>query len=269
MGARDVPYADLDDLWRRAEVPVAALERIAEADGFAALGLDRRGALWAIRGLAEVPLPLFAAADAAGEPQPEAIEPAVALAAMPLGREVVEDYASVGLSLRRHPVSFLRHDLAASGMIACDELARMRDGRQVEVAGIVLMRQKPGSAKGVLFMTVEDETGIANLILWPALFAQQRRLVLSAGMVSCRGRVQREGLVLHIIAERLADCSALLRSVGARDADFPLTYGRGDGATYPGSPDARTPPAKHKPRDIFVPDAPNAKSIKVPTRDFR
>ena len=269
LGARDVPYADLDDLWRRAGVPVAALERIAEADGFAALGLDRRAALWAICGRAEVPLPLFAAADATGGPQPEAVEPGVALAAMPLGREVVEDYASVGLSLRRHPVSFLRRDLAASGVIACGELARVRDGGAAEVAGIVLVRQKPGSAKGVLFMTIEDETGIANLILWPALFARQRSLVLAAGMVSCCGRVQREGLVLHVIAERLTDCSGLLRSVGSRDAAFPLIHGRGDEAKHPGSPDARVPKARHRPRDVFVPESSSGGSIKVPTRDFR
>ncbi len=259
---RWVEYADLDDVWRRAGVPVAALERLAEADGFAALGLDRRAALWAIRGLAETPLPLFAAADTAGGPQAEAAEPAVALTPMTQGRQVVEDYASVGLSLRRHPVAFLRADLTASGLIACEALARVRDGRRAEVAGIVLVRQKPGSAKGILFMTIEDETGIANLILWPALFAQQRRLVLSAGMIGCRGRVQREGLILHVIAEQLIDRSALLRSVGERDGEFPIQRGRGDGATHGGSPDARTD-ARHPPRHIFFPN------IKVPTRDFR
>ncbi len=244
LAARDVPYADVDDVWRRAGVPVAALERIAEADGFRALGLDRRAALWAIRGLADTVPPLFAAAGK----RPEAVEPAVTLAAMTLGREVVEDYGSVGLSLRRHPVSFLRRELAASGAIPCAELAQARDGGMVEVAGIVLVRQKPGSAKGVLFITIEDETGIANLILWAAVFARQRRLVLSAGMIGCRGRVRREGLVLHVIAQHLTDRTDLLRSVGARDADFPLTHGRGDGARHPGSRDAR---------------------IKVPTRDFR
>jgi error-prone DNA polymerase len=259
LAARDQPFRGPLDAWRRG-VPVAALERIAEADGFAALGLDRRRALWAIRGLSETRLPLFDGADAP--------EPAVALPAMTAGREVVEDYASVGLSLRRHPVAFLRDDLAARRIVPCAELTRSRDGRALEVAGIVLVRQKPGSARGVLFITLEDETGIANLVVWPSLFERRRRLVLSATMLACRGRLQREGAVIHVVADELIDLSALLRGVGARDTVFPLTRGRGDEATHGGGPDPRER-GQRPARDIFVPDLRAREGIRVPTRDFR
>jgi len=127
------------------------------------------------------------------------------------------------------------------------------------VPGIVLVRQKPGSAKGVMFVTIEDEVGVANLIVWPKLFEAQRRLVLSASMIACHGRVQCEGKVIHIIAERLEDLSDMLRRLGQDNADFPVQYGRGDGVTSPGTPDSRN----IYPRDTQAP------GIKVPTRDFR
>ncbi len=104
----------------------------------------------------------------------------------------------------------------------CADLKSIRDGRRGIVPGIVLVRQKPGSAKGVMFITIEDETGVANLILWKERFEVQRRLVLSAGMIACHGRVQREGEVIHVITERLEDLSDLLRSVGDRDEPFPM-----------------------------------------------
>ena len=202
----EVPYTDMADLHRRSGVPIAALERLAEADAFQSIGLDRRAALWAIRGLSDSPLPLFD--DAASG------EPAVRLPAMALPQEVVEDYRSVGLSLRAHPVSFMRTGLDVQGMIRCGDLRSTRDGRSVTVAGIILIRQRPGSASGVLFITIEDETGIANLIVWPSLFERQRRLILSAGMVACTGKVQREGEVIHVIAEYFADLSPQLRALG-------------------------------------------------------
>jgi error-prone DNA polymerase len=249
------PFATMEELWRRAGVKVAALERLAEADAFGALGLDRRQALWALRGLADTALPLFAAADRARMPRPEIVEPPVCLTPMTEGREVVEDYGSVGLSLRHHPVAFLRAALQARRMIPCAALATTRDGRRVEVAGIVLVRQRPGSAKGVMFITIEDETGIANVIVWPSVFEKQRRLILSAGMISCRGRLQREGEVIHIVTEQLSDLSDLLCSVGRRDAAFPFKTGRGDEAKHGGSPDPR---GLRRARDIMV-----------PIRDFR
>jgi error-prone DNA polymerase len=152
--------------------------------------LSRREALWAIRGLSEAPLPLFAAADQwERRLQAEVVEPQLALEPMSAGREVVEDYRSKGLSLRQHPLAILRADLIQRRMVPCAELRRARDGRRLTVAGLLLVRQKPGSAKGVMFITLEDETEVANLIVWPSLFERQRRVVLSAGLLACRGRV--------------------------------------------------------------------------------
>jgi error-prone DNA polymerase len=212
----DRPYASVEEAWRRAAASPAALERLAEADGFSDLGLDRRAALWAVRGLADDPLPLFAAADAGGLPRPEIVEPPVALAPMSAGRHVVEDYAATGLSLRQHPVAFLRADLRARGIVPCAALLASRDGQRLTVAGLVLVRQRPGTATGVIFITLEDETGIANLVIWSSLFERQRRIVLGAGMMACHGRVQREGDVIHVVAEQLEDLSPLLRTVGDR-----------------------------------------------------
>ena len=259
-GAR--PYASVQDLHRRTGLPVAALERLAEADAFGSLGLARREALWAIRGLSDQALPLFAAVSTDREP-------AVPLPAMPEGRQVVEDYRSTGLSLRRHPVSFLRDELRGQGMIPCADLEHARNGRRVAVAGLVLVRQKPGSAKGVMFITLEDETAIANLVVWPSLFEQQRRLVLSAGMMGCQGRVQSESGVVHLVAERLSDLTPMLRGVAQRDAPFPLRTGRGDEAKHGGSPDQRDGLADRRVRDIYIPDLRLGSGIRVPTRDFR
>ena len=146
------------------------------------------------------------------------------------GREVVEDYRSKGLTLRQHPIFFLREELRRQRIHRCAAIRMMRDGRRLTVAGMVLVRQKPGSAKGVMFMTIEDETDVANLVIWPSLFEKQRRLILSSGMIGCRGRLQKEGGVIHVIAEHIVDLSHLLRSVGDRDQPFQAEHGRGDEA---------------------------------------
>ncbi len=264
------PYASVEELARRSGASVSALERLAEADAFLdGLQLSRRDALWAIKPLRDTALPLFAAADVReGGLQPEMIEPQVSLRPMAEGREVVEDYGHLGLTLRRHPVAFLRAELQGRGVITCAEAGVLRDGRRCIVAGLVLVRQKPGSAKGVMFITIEDETGVANLVIWPQLLERQRRLILSAGMISVEGRVQREGGATHVISHRLHDLSAELRGVGGRSDPMKITRGRGDGATHGGGPDAREPSAP-KVRDIYVPDLHISSGIKVPTRDFR
>jgi error-prone DNA polymerase len=240
----DHPYAGIEQVWRRVGVSPSALERIADADGFLSTGQDRRQALWAIRALAAAPLPLFAAADRGQAPRPEINEPAVALAAMAEGQKVVEDYRHVGLSLHAHPVSFLRGDLARMGITPCGDLANRRDGTRLAVAGLVLVRQRPGSANGVLFLTIEDETGHANLIIWPSLFEAQRRIVMSAGMLACQGRLQKEGMVIHVVADRLTDLSGLLASIGGRDAPAASAEGHNHTSGIGG----------RKIREIYIPD---------------
>jgi DNA polymerase III alpha subunit len=162
----DAAYESVEEVWRRAGVPRAAIKRLAEADAFHCIAEDRRQGLWKVKGLGEAPLPLFAAADAReGGFSPEGLEPRVTLQPLTDGREVVEDYRSLQLSLRAHPLSFLREQLAAEKVVRCGDLASIRDGRHVEVAGVILVRQRPGSARGVLFITIEDKTGVANGIL--------------------------------------------------------------------------------------------------------
>jgi error-prone DNA polymerase len=250
VGARgDVPYDCVEDVWRRAGVPRAAIERIAEADGFACLAEDRRQGLWKVKGLGEAPLPLFAAADAREASfSPEGLEPATVLRPMTEGREVVEDYRTLQLSLRAHPLSFLREELDAMGIVRCAELAHIRDGRNIEVAGVILVRQRPGSAKGVLFVTIEDETGIANGILWPDRFDIYRRQVMSASMIAMRGRLQKEGEVIHIICDRIIDHDAMLRTIA--QSDVSIAPGRGDGARNGGGPDSRDAPLRIRSHDF-------------------
>ncbi|WOJ91847.1 error-prone DNA polymerase (plasmid) [Methylocapsa polymorpha] len=268
IGVRaDRPFASIDDLWRRAGVPAASLVQIAEADAFLpSMKLARREALWAIKALRDEPLPLFAAASAReAETVPEINEPPVALRQMTVGGEVVEDYGHVGLTLRAHPVSFLRGDLSCKGIATCAEAMQARDGRWVRAAGLVLVRQMPGSAKGVMFITIEDETGVANLVIWPKLFEKQRRIILSAGMLAVDGRIQREGDVVHLVARRVADLSRLLASVGDRDLAVPPPDGRGDELHHasPGLDPPSNGPKTHGAPPLRL-DA-----IKVKARDFR
>jgi error-prone DNA polymerase len=233
----DTPFVSLEDVWRRSGVPAAALEKLADADAFASLGLDRRQALWRVRGLGEPPLPLFAAADAAGT------EPEVALAPLTGGREVVEDYRTLQLSLRAHPLAFVRGELERRRILSCAGLARAKDGARVDVAGLVLIRQRPGKGN-VTFITLEDETGIANIILWQRGFEAQRRIVMGAAMIGVKGVLQREGEVVHVVADRLEDLTFLLDSVG--DRQFPHRLAPADGAKG-AAPDPRgrkrAPPA--------------------------
>jgi error-prone DNA polymerase len=266
----DRPFESVDDLWRRADVPVASLVQLAEADAMReSLGLARREALWALKALRDAPLELFAAAaQREARTIEEVRETAVSLRPMTSGGEVVEDYRHVGLTLRRHPASFLRADLAKRRIVTCADAMSARDGKRLATAGLVLVRQKPGSAKGVMFITIEDETGIANLVIWPSLYERQRRIILAAGMFAAQGRVQREGEVVHLVAQHLTDLSADLAGVGERDDGFPLPHGRGD-EFHHGGPgiDQRSLPKGPKPRDIYVPDL-HIDSIKVKGAGF-
>ncbi|MFS8124489.1 error-prone DNA polymerase [Rhizobium sp. BR 250] len=265
---QDRAFASVDDLWRRAGVPAAALVCLAEADAFLpSLSLSRREALWAIKALRDEPLPLFAAAASRENAVVDELqEPSVTLRPMTDGGEVVQDYGHVGLTLREHPMSFLRRDLSQRRIMTCAEAVRARDGAWLETAGLVLVRQRPGSAKGVIFMTLEDETGIANAVLWVKTFEKYRRVVLSAGMVGIYGKIQREGEVVHLVAHRLTDLSEALASVGERNRAFPLPHGRGDEFHHGIPPEdhrnikKRPPPADH--------DDDAVEQIKVISRNF-
>jgi error-prone DNA polymerase len=221
----------------------------------------RRGA---VRGLRDKPLPLFEAADRGMVPLPEVIEPIVALKPLTEAREVVEDYTSMGLSLRRHPFAFLRQDLARRDIATCADVHAARDGTWLTVAGLVLVRQMPASASGVIFATIEDETGHANLIVWPSLFERQRRTVLSASAVACRGKVQREGEVIHVVASNLIDLTDLLRQVGQQDGNFRSASTRAEEARLNGAPDPRIP----RTRDIPESDLPVGEGLNVKSRNF-
>ncbi|MEX1206752.1 MAG: error-prone DNA polymerase [Dongiaceae bacterium] len=212
--ARGNGYADPLALWRKAGLAAGALETLARADAFRSLGLDRREALWAVKGLPPAPLPLFAAM---GEEE-QGREPAVALPPMTLGEQVADDYRSLRLSLKRHPLALLRADLAHDGIVPARDLARLANGRRVRVAGLVLVRQRPGTASGVIFATLEDETGVANIIVWPKVFERYRKVVLGARLLAVHGVLQREGIVVHVVADRLIDLSPALRALGSRAA---------------------------------------------------
>ena len=267
----NLPFTSVDDTWRRAVVPSASLVKIAEADGFQpSLRLARREALWAIKALRDEPLPLFAAASARDQAiVAELDEPKVVLKPMTAGREVVEDYGHIGLTLRDHPLCFLRPDLNKQAYQTCQIAGTARDGKALKTAGLVLIRQRPGSAKGVMFITIEDETGVANLVIWPTLYEKQRRVILTSSMLGVQGRVQREGDVVHLVAHKLFDLSADLARLGEREAPFPLPHGRGDEfARGPSAPDPRDGPARIKTRDIYIPDL-HIDTLKQKSRNFK
>ncbi len=265
-------FESVDDVWRRSDVPTEALVQLAEADAFRpSLNLERRDALWAIKALRDEPLPLFAAAaEREAVVIPEQQEPEVELRQMTEGHNVVEDYGHVGLTLREHPLAFLRRDLQARNIITCAEAMNSCDSRWVYAAGLVLVRQKPGSAKGVMFITIEDETGPANVVVWPSLFEKRRRVVLGASMMAINGRIQREGDVVHLVAQQLFDLSGDLSGLADRDTDFRPPTGRGDEFAHgsPGSPDSRDRPRPvPEARDIFVRDL-HIDTLKVKARNF-
>ncbi|WP_240325621.1 error-prone DNA polymerase [Sphingomonas mesophila] len=239
-----VPYASVEDVRRRAGIGVAAIQRLAEADAFRSMGLDRRQALWDCRALKAAPdLPLFRAADAADEGWEREV---VRLPAMPLSEHVVSDYQTIRLSLKAHPMTFLRDHYARRGFVTAGELRSMRYGRRVSLAGLVLIRQRPGSAKGVCFITLEDETGIANLVIWPDRFASQRGIVMGSRLMVVHGLVQHDEAVVHVVASRLEDDTAMLRQL-SEDA-MPSTLSNGDGGGAQRSV-PRPPPMVH-PRNV-------------------
>jgi len=212
------------------------IERLAAADAFRSLGLDRRDALWAVRALQRAgdkdDLPLFARVAM------PTLEPDSALPPMLLGEHVVEDYRRLHLSLKAHPVAFLRAELARRGILRHAELPDIASGRRVSVGGLVLVRQRPGTAAGVIFMTLEDETAIANTIVWPKIYEAFRPVVLGARLVSVTGKLQSESGVIHVVAERIDDLTPLLSRLSqSQDTGCVEGLARADVKYSNGAPD--------------------------------
>lgn len=218
MEKRLRPFVDVEDLHIRTRLPVGQIEKLAEADCFRSCGIDRRQALWQVRGLADAPdLPLFQYGDANDRgPDPE-----VTLPKMPLAEHVVNDYQTLRLSLKAHPVSFLRPMLDKVGAVQHGQLGNTRNGDKVTVAGLVLVRQRPGTASGVIFITLEDETGVANAVVWKGVFKKNRAAIMNARLLIIHGELQREDNVTHIIAREVEDVSVeLLRLSEGVEADM-------------------------------------------------
>jgi len=247
IAARGNGYPDPESLWQRAGVPAKALERLGEADAFTSMGLRRRDALWRVKALrAQKPLPLFNDA-IEGE---DIVEPEVDLTSMNLGEEVVEDYVSMRLSLRAHPMELLRPGM--KGLTPNHELLEAPLGPHT-VCGLVITRQRPGTASGVVFVTLEDETGVCNVIVWRAIYKKFRKAVISGRLLKVTGVLQREGIVTHLIAQNVEDMSARLSELGHPDFDIV-------GTTNPVTDSAPRPASARHPRE-------QAKVL-FPSRDF-
>jgi error-prone DNA polymerase len=239
VAARRNGYASIEQLTAASGLARFTIERLAEADAFRSLGLDRRAALWAARRLDTIGVKRTAIRRSSSEPSTKSVhtdahdshrdagllpllaphtseelfpEPTVALPPMSLAEHVVEDYTTTSLSLKAHPVTFFRNDLAALGARPNADLRgdTLRNDQMVTVAGLVLIRQQPGTAKGVIFMTLEDETDIANIIVWRKVFTANRRIVMTSRFVAVRGRLQRAGIVVHVVAQSFVDLTAEL-----------------------------------------------------------
>ena len=230
VAAREAgPFRDVRELKERAGLSPALIERLATADCLGSLGLTRRQALWDARSLIAAPdLPLFAAAAARDE---GAERQATRLPVMPLSEEVVADYQTQRLSLKAHPLAFLRASLGERGFIRAAELRERKYRSAVQVAGVVLIRQRPGSAKGVCFITLEDESGVVNLVIWPDLMAKQRKVIMAARLIEVKGRVEYDDEVIHVIATHLTDATAALHALS--DDLLPPTLDRADEVRRP------------------------------------
>jgi error-prone DNA polymerase len=232
-------FDSIAQLHRLTQLPVSALRILAEADAFGSLGLSRRQALWEVTALKDQDYPLFEKGDTApfdkkrdcpdcpvfdvlqGEKgDTAAFEPSVRLPKMPLGQEVSIDYSTTSLSLKKHPVALVRGELSRQRILSAREMLKKEHGDWVKVAGLVLVRQRPGTASGVVFVTLEDETGVVNLILHATIYERYRAAARHARLLQADGYVQREGQVVHVLAKRLFDLSDLLADLEVRSRDF-------------------------------------------------
>ena len=198
------PFFDIDDFARRSNLPKSVLEQLADADAFQSINLSRRQALWSTQRINSNQAPLFI------ESGEGIVEQKVHLPSMGLGEEVSHDYRTIHLSLKDHPLSLLRNLMTSMRAISAKKLSKIENGGVVSVSGLVISRQRPGTASGVIFATLEDETGSANVIIWPSVFEKYRKETLVSKLLLVRGELQREGFVIHIIARHLIDMTSKL-----------------------------------------------------------
>jgi error-prone DNA polymerase len=245
-------YTSINGL-RDTGVPESALEKLADADAFRSIGLDRRQALWEISNRNDRPVALFA-----GQPTDESFEEKVSLPKMTTSEHVVHDYAATALSVKAHPVSFIRDKLQQLHIVSNKNLSSLPDGAFVKVAGLVLVRQRPGTAGGICFMTIEDETGFANLVVFESLFDKFRKELLQSRLLMAEGKLQREGEVIHVVVRRCYDFSKLLRKLTPSSNEIPqvLTLSRADEKSIPAAQNKRAQVRENAQENLF-PEARN------------
>jgi error-prone DNA polymerase len=263
-------FRSIPEFAARTGVSAITLEKLAAADAFRSMGRDRRQALWEVKALANAPpLPLF---DWRAT-RPEGDEAEVLLPAMALPEHVVNDYQALRLSLKAHPMSFLRNDFRAARVISCNDVRAMKNGAYVRVAGVVLVRQRPGSAKGVVFMTIEDETGVANAVVWPKMLERYRKVVMTARLILIEGRIQRHEDIIHIVSAKLEDKSDWLLRLSEWAADMKVPLANADEVQKPEPGSARGSAAEDKhvhPRFTRQPKPHHPRDIRIipKSRDF-
>ena len=237
-------FSSINEL-RDTGLPETALEKLADADAFRSVGLDRREALWEVS-TKDRPHAIFA-----GQPSADAAGERIALPVMPVSEHVIHDYATTSLSLKAHPVSFIREKLDQLHITSTKELSSLKDGVLVKVAGLVLVRQRPGTAGGICFMTIEDETGFANLVIFANLFEKFRKEILQSRLIMVEGKLQIEGEVIHVIVQHCNDFSKLLRHIAPSHNEDPqvLTLARPDEKSIPAH--AQHFESKDKHEEIF------------------
>ncbi|MCR6721544.1 MAG: error-prone DNA polymerase [Chitinophagaceae bacterium] len=228
VAARKNEFKDINAL-RDIGISDATLERLADADAFRSMGLDRRQAVWEVTAK-DRPVSLFA-----GQRAPDAVhEKDVHLPAMSLPEQVVHDFAATALSLKAHPVSFIREKLKQLYITSAEELTQMKDGDPVKIAGLVLVRQRPGTASGICFITIEDETGSANLVVFANLFSKYRKEIIQSRLLMVEGKVQREGEVIHVVVQKCYNFSRLLRQLTPVTNPQPMLFTSSEEKVFPG-----------------------------------
>lgn len=253
VSARIKMYSNINEL-RDTGLSEAVLKKLADADAFRSIGLDRCQALWEVSA-PDRPIALFS-----GQPSTYAKEENVSLPEMSVSEHVVHDYAATSLSLKAHPVSFVREKLQQLHIVSANELNTLQNGDLVKVAGLVLVRQRPGTAGGICFMTIEDETGIANLVIFQNLFEEYRKPILQSKLIMVEGKLQVEGEAIHVIVSRCYDISKLLRNLTALNNEnhLVLTLARPDEKSIPPGQHKKTQVRENVQEKVF-PEARNFK----------